>query len=83
MGKTTVPASPAKSRLPSIRLVEQTVRITLSMQSRIKTYQARHDGKQLADAWRDIINAGLETLNVPRGDTLARIGPAEAIRQAA
>lgn len=58
-----VPAG--KRALPSTRLIEETIRVTRGQRDRLGLYLADHDGKQRADAWRDVINAGLKAMGIP------------------
>jgi hypothetical protein len=61
----TVPPPGGKRSLPSNRLIEETIRVTRTQRQRLELYLAEHDGKQRADAWRDVINAGLKALGIP------------------
>lgn len=54
-----------KLQLQPNRLVEETIRITDRQKQRVQSYRLQHDGKKLSDAWRDVINAGLEKLGIP------------------
>ncbi len=44
------------------RLIEKKIRLTSGQIDRFRTYLRAHEGKREADAWRDIINAGLGVL---------------------
>lgn len=60
-----------KRALPQNRLIEETIRVTRTQRQRLDLYLAEHDGKQRADAWRDVINAGFKALGIPAAPAIA------------
>lgn len=58
------PHAPAKRSLPAARLFERKIRVGAATLARVKHFALSNDKKD-ADAWRSIIFAGLQALNVP------------------
>jgi hypothetical protein len=46
-------------------MVEHTLRVGRRTDSRFRAWVESQDGKQLADAWRDIVRAGMAALKIP------------------
>ncbi|WP_428936911.1 hypothetical protein [Fontivita pretiosa] len=44
------------------RLIEKKIRVTQGQIDRFNHYRSKHEGKREADAWRDVVNAGLNVL---------------------
>lgn len=58
-------ADAGKRALPDNRMVEHTLRVGRRTDSRFRAWVESQDGKQLADAWRDIVRAGMAALKIP------------------
>jgi len=56
---------PCKRAQPPARLVEKKLRFTALTVARVQAYRQARDGKPEADAWRDLVYAGLAALSVP------------------
>jgi len=44
------------------KLIERKIRVTQGQLDRFNHYRSKHEGKREADAWRDVVNAGLGVL---------------------
>jgi hypothetical protein len=72
------PARGKRTLAPAPRITHRKLGFTVGMMDKIKTHQARNDGKSWPDAVRDIFNAGCRALALDQGGVAGTIGVSSA-----